>query len=1124
MGQGSQTRWRIFTKILGAVFLAILVSAGLILFLMRDRDMGTGLLRDLIVRTAGNAGFHARLGEVSGNPFKGYLFSDLSIKSEDILDINLETLKVDLSFKGLFKGKPLERILVRNGRISVPDPARLPKPVDDESREEKKNIPYLPIEIEDLAISSMGKESVISSSNITVSNELIELALSGSLQDIPLSADLMIELPGEIGKIRRGKIRFGETGEILLSGDIMPSFSIDGSVSNVKLEDLVEILPGKAPEAGGSIRLVLKGRGSLSDPSIHGTFTGSDIHVSGIHIRDVNAEWGFENDQFTVSPMVIGLLGSSLDVDVFLDMEKNMDLVIEGQDLDMSGADDLLGKEVNASGLIDSLRGEFSGTLPEISGDLALESGNLSLWGEELRDLEFKGSLDRQKISFSSSLKFLGSLFQGGGEIELADEKRLNLQVSLKDADLDKLSARNPRLASLDPAGRISFSGEVTGTLNDPFIRASLISAELGIMGEKLTSLRGRVTYRKDQLDISEMNLGLLGGNITCTGEVRGLLTGPVMDISAVAEGLDLERSSGIIKESLPGSEGVTDLDIHITGDLSQPVMKGQVRSRNLAVRDIFSAEEMEGELLYEKGSLHGELNSPLALLKGMVTEDLSTKITWIPGELTLERADLSILGGNFTSSGKIFLGQDLELDLKGNFDELAIEKLPFRIPLGLTAQTYGAFSLKGKPADPGYTFIIMTPAVTGGFFTVESIRLEGFGDLERITLLQGSAFLGQGNLQATGTVRLPPGEVIANFSISGKDLDLKYLSPKTRDRRAILQGSVNLEGTLDIAGSNDMDARLSISSREISVDGFRITDLGIPVAVSTEKLEIPSVDAMVYGGKMKGSFSMLFPGLEWSSAITVESMDLGTAISDMGTFPGSISGTAFASAKVRGKGAERFNLFGNGDLTVNDGEIRDIPAIQAAAATAGRDSLKFRRVRSNFLIDGFGISLLAGTRMQAPVKDPLYRYANIDGTIQYDGELDLRGSTEVNLRAFNAFMGGLKIALQAAMSPEALTKDILGGLTGRLRKQDFREVTFHIAGTRQKPELKELKVIGGEEYISDIINLDDFSEETKEEPNIQIKLNFPVGPGGSEDGSTAGEDLKQQLLQGIFKSIQGSD
>ncbi|MBN1333898.1 MAG: hypothetical protein JW971_09060 [Synergistales bacterium] len=1123
MKQGPGKGWRIFLKILATVFLTIIVTTGGILFLMRDRDMGTGLLEKMIVRIAGNAGFDARVREISGNPFKGYLFSDLSIRSDDILDINLETLKVDLSFKGLFKGKPLERILVRNGTISIPDPARLSKPVGEEKEEEKK-IPYLPVEIENLALSSMGKKAVISSSRMAVSGELLDLQLSGSVQDIPLSADLMMTLSEGDGKISRGKVHFGEAGEIVLSGDLLPFLSLEGFISEVKLEELMQLVPGETPDTGGRIRLDFTGRGSLSDPVIQGTFAGSDIHVSGIHTRDMNAEWGFQDGQFTLSPLVIELLGSSLEVDLFLDMEKNIRIALEGNDLDLAGTGDLLGKDMDTAGLIETLRGEFSGTLPEVSGDLALEAGNISLWGEDLRDLDFKGSIDMKKIRFSSSLKFLGSLFQGEGEIELADEKKLDLRVSLKEADLDRLAARNPVLASLEPSGKISFSGQVTGTVTEPLVQASVLSSELGIMKEKLTDIRGLVTYRKDRLDIREMQLGLLGGNVTCTGEIRDLLTGPVIDVLARAEGLDLERSSGVLGESFPASKGITDLDIHITGDLSRPVMKGNMRTRDLAVKEIFSAEEIEGDILYEKGSFQAELNSPLALLNGMVTEDLSTRMTWVPGKLTLEKADLSLLGGNFTSSGNILMGKDLVMDLKGNFDELAIEKLPYKIPLSLSAQTYGAFSLKGKPADPSYTFIIMTPAVAGKFFTVESIRLEGFGDLDRITLKEGNAFLGQGTLQATGTIRLPPGELIANFSISGKDLDLRYLSPKTRNRRAILQGLISLDGILDITGSSNLDARFSISSDELSMAGLRIKDLGIPVVMSRQKLEIPSMNALLYGGTMNGSFSMSLPGQEWSTSLKVESMDLGAAVSDLDTFPGSISGTVLASAKVRGKGAERFNLFGNGDVTVNDGEIRDIPAIKAAAATAGRDSLKYRKIRSNFLIDGFGISLLAGTRMQAPLKDPLYRYANIDGTIQYDGELDLHGNTEVNLRAFNAFMGGLKIALQAAMSPEALTKDILGGLTGRLRKQDFREVTFHLAGTREEPELKELKVTGGEEYISDIINLDDFSEEKREEPQIQIKLNFPVGPGGSENGSTAGEDLKQQLLEGIFKSISGPD
>jgi hypothetical protein len=97
-----------------------------------------------------------------------------------------------------------------------------------------------------------------------------------------------------------------------------------------------------------------------------------------------------------------------------------------------------------------------------------------------------------------------------------------------------------------------------------------------------------------------------------------------------------------------------------------------------------------------------------------------------------------------------------------------------------------------------------------------------------------------------------------------------------------------------------------------------------------------------------------------------------------------------------------------------------------------------------------------------------------------------------------------------------------MGGLLGRVTKKDYREILFHIEGTRDSPQFSKLEVQGGDQYISDLINIDEFNENKMErdDKQIQLKINFPVGKGGENKSPSAGEQFKNQLIEGILKGI----
>lgn len=277
------------------------------------------------------------------------------------------------------------------------------------------------------------------------------------------------------------------------------------------------------------------------------------------------------------------------------------------------------------------------------------------------------------------------------------------------------------------------------------------------------------------------------------------------------------------------------------------------------------------------------------------------------------------------------------------------------------------------------------------------------------------------------------------------------------------------------------------------------------------EKLSLGEGNALLYGGKLTAGVALWLEGLEWQAKAHAEDVDIEPLLKEVVALEGRVTGKASLDLEAKGKGANTKNLSGQGKFQAKDGEIADFKAVKAAAAIAGRKSIRYSTAAANFVIDGVSVYIIPGSRMTAPAGDPLYRYVNIDGSVFYTKRLELHGMAEVNLQVLNAFVGAVKgVATGGASIQEAL-QGLLGGMIPGSSTGDFREVTFDVAGTLDSPKLMSLQVQRKP--------TDEQPAETIEDEQ-QLKLDIPVGSGAESDDST-GDQLKKQILQQIFKSIQ---
>jgi hypothetical protein len=461
---------------------------------------------------------------------------------------------------------------------------------------------------------------------------------------------------------------------------------------------------------------------------------------------------------------------------------------------------------------------------------------------------------------------------------------------------------------------------------------------------------------------------------------------------------------------------------------------------------------------------------------------------------------------------------------MKVRFRDLELEDLPFQGLPSIQGIVEGDLVIKGKPTDPKMGLKARSSEIRSGCISLSDIDLQGSVTKKKVDITSLGARVGGGLLK--GGMSLIPLEKRTDvyFNLVGSQLDLGALLPEEDECPVNISGTMDLQLQGDLLG-NQLNGEGTLTSKNISVQGLTIESIHVPLDITANKANISGMKVQSFGGTVSGDLNLDLDGMEWKASLKAESIDITEATREIPQLIDKFTGTAFLDVTFKGKGFNPYGFFGFGLVDVKNGDIGGIPAVRAAAATAGQERVKFKRARSNFLADGFGVTILGGSRVEAPRKYPLYKRIEIDGNIQYDGDLDLKGSADVNIQALNAFMGTLEIALKTVLSQGDLVQDLLGGLKG-IGKKDFRTVNFEIAGNRSAPEIKKLEIQGGQEYLRELLQMeeDDSGRTGVNDRQISIRLEFPVGPGGESDEDDAGEQLQEQVIEGILKNLFPGD
>jgi|GEM_PF-6967707 len=479
------------------------------------------------------------------------------------------------------------------------------------------------------------------------------------------------------------------------------------------------------------------------------------------------------------------------------------------------------------------LFGTFSS--PVLSGDLHFSEGGLGELPlpDVMGDVSFSGG----ELSLSSCRIELGEgTLSGDISVGLISEDHpIQVDLVATDVDLSSFSGElRDKAVSLD-VGFLSIA--LKGPAASPVGEMSFRKVRALKGGGGLTDMSGKVTIREDGgLDVL-VRSPLAGGKLSVKGAVD--LDGGSVDLSALADNVDLSELSSLTGNRLPDVEGKIGADIKVSGPLGAPSAEGRLFSDKLAVSG-GSLGRTEGSFRYDKGLLR-IISLSSAIGSGKVTGE---------GTVDLEK------GPSIRIDGKLS-------GISGASLEKAFPAAGGNMPEGVldgswSYRSKGSGGLLNMDLRSGkLVFVEVFP-----FMNLEAkVSLEG----ERLKIDKVEAGLYGGRLSLSGAVPLAVGDMAVEGSLSGLDGSVLFGAMGGLDATGKIDGEFSLSGSYS-------SPRLDFSARtdRLDLESLPLEKLSLSLKSGKDRIDA-SLKGLMGGFPLKGGGWVRLPSGKDVGALDLE-------------------------------------------------------------------------------------------------------------------------------------------------------------------------------------------------------------------------------------------------------------
>lgn len=1095
---------------------------------LSSRDVGAAYIATTAKKLAQERfGADLAIGDISGNPVRGFSAESLVLSKTNETIISVDKTQVKLDLFSILKGSPkirsvtLTRADVRLEELKNLSQDRIAAPTGE--------LPLSSIHFDDSTLRTKTGDFLFDDGIISL--ESGGLAVNSVISFNEVSAQAKAEFRFAEGNLHLENLdlRIGD-GRVNLAGDVYPDIDVGGTLTDLDMETLSRFWPELGEQTfSGSFSTNIKISGTWPDVGARGEIAIDDGSVYGISLSGVRSSWWYRGDKLWFEEISGVANGSRVSGTVGLVFrggppETHLDLNATGVNL---GTWEKTFPWLSiADGSLETLSVDLCRVGGLFTGPVDFTSSSMKIANQPLEKVQATLELlDNGKIQTRARALWLQAPVQASGTISTGKDPSYDLTIDAKGLALHKASQVFPT-EGLALQGNAAGKVRIFGSGQNTRYEGELWSEKIRVREEVIES--PRLTFRYEDSKVELKNFSANWRGLPVRGS--GMVTKPGSEEAS----LNLSGSTGEVDTSvlagfMPGlsSEALTG-HVTISWKLSGPVkassLSMELDSSSLTAFGKTSFSGFDASvtvpLPFRKGAsaIKAKASATAVGYEDFALTDVSATISADADVLSVDDFTGTVLSGTVEASGTIRLGSNqadpAEINLTGNLSGADLSAFSTK-ERPVSGNLSGSFAASGTVSQPDISFSASVPELSALGYAVSNVELSGVVLPESVKIENFSATIGEGTLAGEGSLSLGDDDSVAGFSITGTGLDLEYLTRELpAARKAGVEGTldVNLDGSL---GNDKWSGSGEVFAEALSAYGLTVREVYAPVRIEGNVAKIEKAQGDFYGGDLSADATATLGTSLWIVNTKISGFDIAGVISDAFDLEGKITGKGDLELKLEHGESMAMPLRGQGRFSAENGEITGFKGTQALTSAYGGTGIRYTRADSSFTMGGNMISLMPGSRITSPPGDPLYRYMSVDGMLGFSSQIDLYCSGNVNVQALSTFFGALEGLLSSeSLDPQHMLENLLGGFLGGMSKKDFRDVSFDIDGSWEKPQVSNIKIAVPERRSDPIPSSDGDPERQTDERKIEIEI--PTG-GGSSNGDSVGDQIKQQILEQIF-------
>jgi translocation and assembly module TamB len=536
--------------------------------------------------------------------------------------------------------------------------------------------------------------------------------------------------------------------------------------------------------ATGQVSADVHVAGPVSGLVIDGTVTADNLTACGYTISHGQAQIHLANQQLAFKNLSAAMLGGILTADGQVNLtDQTGSINVAGRHIDSAA----LLANANTSGIAVSgysdfdayVNGPLNPAQAAVSAQVVLADGSLQKGAVQnvafhnLKTAFTKTAAGDITLEYASADIANGSVSAQG----TVNKGLIDLAVLVQQVDAAVLA---PTLDNLPVAGRVTLSGKVTGSTENPQLSTQIYAEQGQVLGQPFDSLSGSMIATTQQVSLqnvqSTYNRTLVSGQpdfrtplVVTTQSINGTieLTGnQTVNLTLKAHAA---RAEDIVKLLLPGEDltGNVDADVTLSGSLQQ--------------LDAVAA------ITFTDGSFRGYL---VRNAKALVRRS--------QGVTTVDKMTVHALPATLELSGTIDANQQMNFSV--DVKNIRLQRLGLKLPYPVTGRGDFNGQLTGTPAHPIFTGQLLAKKLTIKGQEITNVTGHVLLDGQDVRIPDLEFHQGEETVQLSGGMNLDTQTVsgtaeLTNGSVS-RLLSIFDVTPDTLTGK--INGQVRVTGRLD--------------------------------------------------------------------------------------------------------------------------------------------------------------------------------------------------------------------------------------------------------------------------------------------------------------------------------------